>query len=62
MWFRNLKICRLSGAWKLFDADLEAALARNAYQPGNNLEMPSRAGLPRAKTADWPMSWAGKSC
>ncbi|MBV2161446.1 recombination-associated protein RdgC [Achromobacter denitrificans] len=39
MWFKNLKIYRLSAAWPLFGDDLEAALARQAYQPGNNLEM-----------------------
>ena len=39
MWFKNLKIYRLSAAWPLFGEDLEAALARQAYQPGNNLEM-----------------------
>ncbi|MDF3851391.1 recombination-associated protein RdgC [Achromobacter denitrificans] len=39
MWFKNLKIYRLSAAWPLFGNDLEAALARQAYQPGNNLEM-----------------------
>ena len=39
MWFKNLKIYRLSAAWPLFGDDLEAALARQAYQPSNNLEM-----------------------
>ena len=41
MWFKNLKIYRLSAAWLLHGDDLEAALARQTYQPGNNLEMQS---------------------
>ena len=46
MWFRNLKIYRLSAAWSLFGDDLEAALARQAFQPGNNLEMQSIGWIP----------------
>ena len=46
MWFRNLKIYRLSAAWTLFGDDLEAALARQAFQPGNNLEMQSIGWVP----------------
>ncbi len=41
MWFRNLKIYRLSAAWPLQGEALEAAFARQAYQAGNNLEMQS---------------------
>ncbi|CAJ48894.1 recombination-associated protein RdgC [Bordetella avium] len=39
MWFKNLKVYRLSGAWSCLGETLEAALAKHAYQPGNNLEM-----------------------
>ena len=46
MWFRNLKIYRLSAAWTLFGDALEAALARQAFQPGNNLEMQSIGWVP----------------
>ncbi len=46
MWFRNLKIYRLSATWQLFGEDLEAALARQAYQPGNNLEMQALGWIP----------------
>jgi recombination associated protein RdgC len=46
MWFKNLKPYRLSAAWTLFGDDLEAALARQAYQPGNNLEMQSIGWVP----------------
>jgi recombination associated protein RdgC len=41
MWFKNLKIYRLSAPWKLFGEALETALGRHAYQAGNNLEMQS---------------------
>lgn len=46
MWFKNLKIYRLSSAWTLFGDDLEAALARQAFQAGNNLEMQSIGWVP----------------
>jgi recombination associated protein RdgC len=46
MWFRNLKIYRLSAAWTLFGDDLEATLARQEFQPGNNLEMQSIGWVP----------------
>ncbi|WP_417219021.1 recombination-associated protein RdgC [Achromobacter spanius] len=46
MWFKNLKIYRLSAAWSLFGDDLEAALARQAFAPGNNLEMQSIGWVP----------------
>ncbi|AUA58910.1 Recombination-associated protein rdgC [Achromobacter spanius] len=46
MWFRNLKIYHLSAAWTLFGDDLEAALARQAFQPGNNLEIQSIGWVP----------------
>jgi recombination associated protein RdgC len=46
MWFRNLKIYRLSAAWTLFGDDLEAALKRFAFQPGNNLEMQAIGWVP----------------
>jgi recombination associated protein RdgC len=46
MWFRNLKIYRLSAAWTLYGDDLEAALKRFEYQAGNNLEMQSIGWVP----------------
>ena len=46
MWFKNLKIYRLSAVWPLFGEDLEAALARQAFAPGNNLEMQSIGWVP----------------
>ncbi|KCB27014.1 putative exonuclease, RdgC [Bordetella hinzii CA90 BAL1384] len=41
MWFKNLKIYRLSAPWTLTGEQLEESLARHAYQSGNNLEMQS---------------------
>ncbi|CPO10057.1 recombination associated protein [Bordetella pertussis] len=41
MWFKNLKIYRLSAPWALNGDQLEECLARFAYQGGNNLEMQS---------------------
>ena len=41
MWFKNLKIYRLSSAWTLTGEALEQALAAHAFRPGNNLEMQS---------------------
>ncbi len=46
MWFKNLKIYRLSAVWSLFGDDLEDALARQAFHPGNNLEMQSIGWVP----------------
>jgi recombination associated protein RdgC len=46
MWFKNLKIYRLSAAWPLFGDDLEAALARQAFKPGTNLEMQCLGWIP----------------
>ncbi|MEN5162612.1 recombination-associated protein RdgC [Achromobacter kerstersii] len=46
MWFKNLKIYRLSSAWTLFGDELEAAIARQAFQAGNNLEMQSIGWVP----------------
>ncbi len=46
MWFKNLKIYRLSAAWTSFGDDLESALARQEFQPGNNLEMQSIGWVP----------------
>ncbi|AZR94626.1 recombination-associated protein RdgC [Bordetella trematum] len=39
MWFKNLKVYRLSAAWPRLGETLEAALAKHAYQPSNDLEM-----------------------
>ncbi len=58
MWFKNLKIYRLSAPWTLFGEALETALGRHAYQTGNNLEMQSlgwvapREGGPLAHTSN----------
>jgi len=41
MWFKNLKIYRLSAPWTVIGEQLEESLARYAYQSGNNLEMQS---------------------
>jgi len=46
MWFKNLKIYRLSAAWPLHGDDLENALARQAFHPGDNLEMQSIGWIP----------------
>ncbi|WP_448685288.1 recombination-associated protein RdgC [Achromobacter xylosoxidans] len=46
MWFRNLKVYRLSATWSLFGDDLEAALERHAFKPGSNLEMQSLGWFP----------------
>lgn len=46
MWFKNLKIYRLSSPWQLFGDDLEAVLARHAYEGGSNLEMQSLGWIP----------------
>lgn len=46
MWFGNLEIYGLSADWTLFGDDLEAAMARHAFQPGNNLEMLSIGWVP----------------
>ena len=39
MWFKNLKIYRLSSPWTLTSEQLEELLAKYAYQAGNHLEM-----------------------
>jgi len=39
MWFKNLKIYRLSSPWSLTSGQLEELLAKHAYQAGNHLEM-----------------------
>lgn len=41
MWFKNLKVYRLSSPWTLTDEPLEEALGKHAYQSGNNLDMQS---------------------
>jgi len=46
MWFKNLKIYRLSSPWTLTGEQLEDSLARHAYQSGNNLEMQSLGWIP----------------
>ncbi|MHA7124261.1 recombination-associated protein RdgC [Achromobacter xylosoxidans] len=46
MWFKNLKIYRLSSPWQLFGDDLEAVLARHAYAGGSNLEMQCLGWIP----------------
>jgi recombination associated protein RdgC len=46
MWFKNLKIYRLSPSWAMKADQLEDALAKFAYQGGNNLEMQSLGWIP----------------
>ncbi|EFV84117.1 recombination associated protein RdgC [Achromobacter xylosoxidans C54] len=46
MWFKNLKIYRLSAPWQLLGDDLEAALVRHAFDGGSNLEMQSFGWVP----------------
>lgn len=41
MWFKNLKIYRLSAPLSDYAEQLQAGLKRNAFQSGNNLEMQS---------------------
>jgi recombination associated protein RdgC len=46
MWFKNLKIYRLSPSWAMKAEQLEDALAKFAYRGGNNLEMQSLGWIP----------------
>jgi len=46
MFFKNLKVYRLSAPWKLHGDQLEECLAKQAFQPGNNLEMQSLGWVP----------------
>ena len=46
MWFKNLKIYRLSPEWKLTADELEDKLAQHAYQPGNSLEAQNLGWVP----------------
>jgi recombination associated protein RdgC len=46
MWFKNLKIYRLSPSWAMKGEQLEDALAKFAYQGGNTLEMQSLGWIP----------------
>lgn len=46
MWFKNLKLYRLSSAWPLTSDELEQALAAHAFQPSNSLEMQSMGWIP----------------
>jgi recombination associated protein RdgC len=46
MWFKNLKIYRLSPSWAMKAEQLEEALAKFAYQGGNTLEMQSLGWIP----------------
>lgn len=39
MWFKNLKVFRLSPAWQLSVQDLEAKLEKQLFQPGNRSDM-----------------------
>lgn len=46
MWFKNLKIYRLSPEWKLTAEALEDKLAPHAYRPGNSLEAQNLGWVP----------------
>src|SRR3546814_15892405 len=52
MWFKNLKIYRLSAPCTLTGEQLEECLLRHAYQTGNNLDMQSLGWIsPRENAA-----------
>jgi recombination associated protein RdgC len=46
MWFKNLKLYRLAPAWALTPDQVEDALAKHAFKPGNSLEMQTLGWLP----------------
>jgi len=46
MWFKNLKIYRVSADWSMTADALTDALTRAAFQPGNALEMQSIGWIP----------------
>jgi recombination associated protein RdgC len=46
MWFKNLKIYRLSADWAMTAEQLEDALAKHAYRGSNGLEMQSMGWIP----------------
>lgn len=46
MWFKNLKVFRLAPSWSISMDALEAALEKQAYRPGNNLDMQSLGWVP----------------
>jgi len=46
MWFKNLKIYRLSPEWKLSTAALEEQLAAHAYRPGSCLDAQNLGWVP----------------
>jgi len=46
MWFKNLKLYRLSPTWALSPEQVEEALSKYAFKPGNTSEMQSLGWLP----------------
>ncbi|RIQ17698.1 recombination-associated protein RdgC [Bordetella avium] len=60
MWFKNLKIYRLSAPWTLTSEQLEESLARHAYQNGNNLEMQSLGWISPRENASLAHSLNGQ--
>ncbi|AHV91176.1 recombination-associated protein RdgC [Bordetella holmesii] len=60
MWFKNLKIYRLSAPWMLTGEQLEESLARHAYQSGNNLEMQSLGWISPRENASLAHSLNGQ--
>lgn len=60
MWFKNLKIYRLSAPWTLTGEQLEESLARHAYQSGNNLEMQSLGWISPRENASLAHSLNGQ--
>ncbi|HEY9281675.1 MAG TPA: recombination-associated protein RdgC [Eoetvoesiella sp.] len=46
MWFKNLKIFRLAPSWSCTPDALEAALEKQAFQPGSSQEMQSLGWVP----------------
>lgn len=46
MWFKNLKVFRLSPSWSISPEALETALEKHAFQPGGSQEMQSLGWVP----------------
>ena len=65
MWFKNLKIYRLSSPWTLVGEQLEETRGmpiRPAAAPAPTIsKCRAWAGCRRARTADWRTWWAGRS-
>ena len=60
MWFKNLKIYRLSPAWSATADELGDALAKHAYRGGNTLEMQSLGWIPTRENGGLVHSVSGQ--